>query len=124
MASWRATKDAWVFCSDAKLRATVMSTILPEEMLGGRRMEGNSICGQDLSSAGHHKGEIANAVLRAILGFVRVSCPWSAGPLRPHRPCRLSARSASWIVSMVGVEDDGSFVDSYKVSKRRDDAAS
>lgn len=43
MASCRATKDAWVFCSDAKLRATVISTILPEEMLGGSRMEGNSI---------------------------------------------------------------------------------
>jgi hypothetical protein len=33
------------FCSEVKLRATVISTMLPEEILGGRRMEGNSICG-------------------------------------------------------------------------------
>jgi hypothetical protein len=45
MASWRATKEACDFCSDTKLRATVMSTMLPEEIFGGRRMEGNSICG-------------------------------------------------------------------------------
>jgi hypothetical protein len=44
MASWRAWKEACDFCSDTKLRATVMSTILPDEILGGRRMEGNSIC--------------------------------------------------------------------------------
>jgi hypothetical protein len=46
MASWRATKEDWDFCSEPKLRDTVMSTMLPEEMLGGRRMEGNSICEQ------------------------------------------------------------------------------
>lgn len=43
MLSWREVKAAWDFCSDRKFRATVMSTILPEEMLGGRRMDGNSI---------------------------------------------------------------------------------
>ena len=42
--SWRAVKAAWDFCSEAKLRETVMSTMLPEEILGGRRIEGNSIC--------------------------------------------------------------------------------
>lgn len=30
--------------SDSKLRATVMSTMLPDEMCGGSRMDGNSIC--------------------------------------------------------------------------------
>jgi hypothetical protein len=43
MASWRARKAAWDFCSEVKLRETVISTILPEEMLGGSRIEGNSI---------------------------------------------------------------------------------
>jgi hypothetical protein len=37
-------KAAAAFDSDLRLRATVMSTMLPEEMSGGRRMEGNSIC--------------------------------------------------------------------------------
>ena len=31
------------FCSEAKLRATVISTMLPEDIFGGRRIEGNSI---------------------------------------------------------------------------------
>lgn len=43
MLSWRARKADWDFCSEMKFRDTVMSTMLPEEMLGGRRMEGNSI---------------------------------------------------------------------------------
>lgn len=30
--------------SEVKLRATVMSTMEPEEMSGGSKMEGNSIC--------------------------------------------------------------------------------
>ena len=33
----------WVFCSEARLRATVISTMLPDEIFGGRRIEGNSI---------------------------------------------------------------------------------
>lgn len=44
MASCRAMKAFWAFCSELKFRDTVMSTMLPEEMLGGRRIEGNSIC--------------------------------------------------------------------------------
>ena len=40
----RAAKDFWEASSEAVLRATVMSTMLPEEIEGGRRMEGNSIC--------------------------------------------------------------------------------
>ena len=44
MESCRARKAAWDLDSDWRLRETVMSTILPEEMLGGRRIEGNSIC--------------------------------------------------------------------------------
>lgn len=43
MESWRVVKAACDFCSEIKLRETVISTILPDEMLGGRRMEGNSI---------------------------------------------------------------------------------
>lgn len=39
-----AAKDFWEAASEVVLRATVMSTILPEEIDGGRRMEGNSIC--------------------------------------------------------------------------------
>jgi len=43
MASWRARKAAWDFSSEEIFRETVISTMLPEEMLGGRRIEGNSI---------------------------------------------------------------------------------
>jgi hypothetical protein len=43
IASWRARKAVWDFCSELKFRDTVISTILPEEMFGGRRMDGNSI---------------------------------------------------------------------------------
>ena len=41
---WRDVKAAWDFSSAVWFWATVMSTIEPEVMLGGRRMEGNSIC--------------------------------------------------------------------------------
>ena len=40
---WRAEKDFWAEASEAVLRATVMSTILPEEIEEGRRIDGNSI---------------------------------------------------------------------------------
>jgi hypothetical protein len=40
---WRAAKLSLAACSEARLRLTAMSTMEPEEMLGGRRMEGNSI---------------------------------------------------------------------------------
>ena len=43
MLLWREAKDFWEDFSDSLLRATVMSTIEPEVMDGGRRMEGNSI---------------------------------------------------------------------------------
>jgi len=43
MESWRARKAAWDLVSELRFRATVISTMLPEEILGGRRMEGNSI---------------------------------------------------------------------------------
>jgi hypothetical protein len=46
IAFWRAVNEDWDFCSETKLRATVISTMLPEEIFGGRRMEGNSICEQ------------------------------------------------------------------------------
>lgn len=42
-ASCRAMKEACDSFSESKLRETVMSTMLPEEILGGRRMDGNSI---------------------------------------------------------------------------------
>lgn len=41
--SWSAEKRDSAADSDLVLRATVMSTMEPEAMLGGRRMEGNSI---------------------------------------------------------------------------------
>jgi hypothetical protein len=44
MRDWRDWKAASAADSEAVLRETVMSTMLPEVMLGGRRMEGNSIC--------------------------------------------------------------------------------
>jgi hypothetical protein len=40
----RDSKAAWDFCSASKFCATVMSTIEPDVIDGGRRMEGNSIC--------------------------------------------------------------------------------
>lgn len=40
--AWK--REAWRV-SESKLRETVMSTMEPEEMLGGRRMDGNSIWG-------------------------------------------------------------------------------
>ena len=43
MEDWRAAKAFWEACSDCVLRATVMSTMEPEVIEGGRRMEGNSI---------------------------------------------------------------------------------
>lgn len=43
MEDWRARKEAREAASEEWLRETVMSTMLPEEMEGGRRMEGNSI---------------------------------------------------------------------------------
>lgn len=41
--SWRARKARSASSSEATLRATVTSTMEPEEMSGGRRMDGNSI---------------------------------------------------------------------------------
>jgi hypothetical protein len=41
---WRDWKADALAASAAWLRATVMSTMLPEAMLLGRRTEGNSIC--------------------------------------------------------------------------------
>lgn len=43
MESWRARNAAWDLVSELRFRATVMSTILPEDMFGGSRIEGNSI---------------------------------------------------------------------------------
>lgn len=43
MLSWRVEKAFCEVASAAKFRATVMSTMEPEVMLGGRRIEGNSI---------------------------------------------------------------------------------
>jgi hypothetical protein len=43
MVSWRVENAFCAEASAAKLRETVMSTIEPEVMLGGRRIEGNSI---------------------------------------------------------------------------------
>lgn len=44
MRSCRAANRLSAADSAASLRATVMSTMEPEAMLGGRRIEGNSIC--------------------------------------------------------------------------------
>ena len=43
MEFWRAEKDFWAEASEAMLRETVISTMLPEEIEGGRRIDGNSI---------------------------------------------------------------------------------
>lgn len=43
MEDWRAAKDFWEEASEVVLRETVMSTMEPEVIDGGRRMEGNSI---------------------------------------------------------------------------------
>jgi hypothetical protein len=43
MSSWSWRKADWAAVSDWRFRPTVMSTMLPEEMLGGSRIEGNSI---------------------------------------------------------------------------------
>jgi hypothetical protein len=37
-------KAFWAADSDERLRETVMSTMEPEDMSGGRRIDGNSIC--------------------------------------------------------------------------------
>ena len=43
MEAWRAENFCWARVSEWVLRETVMSTMEPEVMEGGRRMEGNSI---------------------------------------------------------------------------------
>lgn len=43
MDDWRLEKAFCAAASDAVLRETVISTILPEEIEGGRRIDGNSI---------------------------------------------------------------------------------
>lgn len=43
MVFWRLLKAAAAAFSEAWLRETVISTIEPEEMSGGRSMDGNSI---------------------------------------------------------------------------------
>lgn len=45
MEDWRVEKDFWEVVSEAALRATVMSTMEPEVMEGGSKIEGNSIWG-------------------------------------------------------------------------------
>ena len=47
--SCNARKERSVAASEVLLRATVMSTIEPDEMSGGRRMEGNSIWTAELA---------------------------------------------------------------------------
>ena len=49
MEFWREVKAFWDASSDCVLRETVISTILPEDIEGGRRMEGNSICRKPVS---------------------------------------------------------------------------
>jgi len=43
MVDWRVAKAEAEAASEAWFRETVMSTMEPEEMSGGRRIEGNSI---------------------------------------------------------------------------------
>lgn len=45
MEDWRARKAVCERASESWLRETVMSTMLPEDMEAGRRIDGNSICG-------------------------------------------------------------------------------
>jgi hypothetical protein len=43
MVVWREVNAFWAADSEERLRETVMSTMEPEEMSGGSRMDGNSI---------------------------------------------------------------------------------
>lgn len=43
---WKACADS---DSDLWFRATVISTMLPDDISGGRRIEGNSICAQSVN---------------------------------------------------------------------------
>ena len=87
MEFWSAEKDFWAAASEARLRATVISTILPEEIEGGRRMDGNSIWMEQSQFKG--------------LGFKgRNGCSpgvylRSEARLRRHRLCQQSMKSAS-----------------------------
>lgn len=44
MVVWRLVKAFWAADSEERFRETVISTMEPEDMSGGRRMDGNSIC--------------------------------------------------------------------------------
>ncbi len=43
MSSWSLVNACWDAFSELRFRETVISTIEPEEMFAGRRIEGNSI---------------------------------------------------------------------------------
>ena len=85
MESCRAWKrEAWRV-SESKLRETVMSTMEPEEMFGGRRMDGNSIWGE-LSVLVRDGIELDCAQM--LSWYVPDVCLELRGPRHRRRPCR------------------------------------
>ncbi len=44
ISSWSLANAPWDASSELRFRDTLISTIEPEEMFGGKRIEGNSIC--------------------------------------------------------------------------------
>lgn len=75
------------FCdlaSEASFRATVISTILPEEMFGGRRIEGNSIYQNMLALVDPESDLLrrykVNLLTRRLSGVRRTATPASTLP--------------------------------------------
>lgn len=54
---WRAEKEALAAISAVRFRETVMSTIEPDEIWGGKSMEGNSIYVNNQTSSAANCGE-------------------------------------------------------------------
>lgn len=84
MLDWRLVNDFWVVDSEVRLRETVMSTMEPEVMSDGSRIEGNSIC-------------LLLAMVHLQVDRVLFSCRLSEGQPFRRRPCRQSVRRASFL---------------------------
>lgn len=85
--------------SESKLRDTLMSTMEPVVMSGGRRMDGNSICGARLvrelreSLKGFAWGWIDLG-----LGYIPVFCLLLGARRLRHQLCQQSVKPTWWIV--------------------------
>lgn len=78
MEDWRAAKESWAARSDSALRETVMSTMEPEIMVFGRRIDGNSICAKIIVSSSFSQ--------QAVSGGLPVVCLQLEGQRRLRRP--------------------------------------